>query len=262
MSGRSPVTEGDVRWQAAARLLVSRRLSGEAGPRLPESCRPVDLEDALAIQAEVTAQLKQPIGAWKCGTPAPGRVVLAPIYANTIHTASPCAVWGRAGQVRVEPELAFILGRDLPVREQPYTPDEIDGAIARTHLALELLDSRYSPDASPSFEEKLADGLVNQGLFIGPALDAAHASGPGSIAITVAVQGSAPQHYEGRHPDGDPRAPLYWLVNFLRSRGQGLCAGQAVITGSYAGALTLSLTSDASIEYGGFGAVSVRFLAK
>ncbi|MES2089226.1 MAG: hydratase [Pseudomonadota bacterium] len=247
---------------AAARLLVSRRLSGESGPRLPEVCRPVDLDDALAIQAEVTAQLNLPVGGWKCGMPAPGRVVLAPIYTNTIHTASPCAVWGRAGQVRVEPELAFILGCDLPVRAEPYTSAEIDLAVDRTHLALELLDSRYSPDAVPSFEEKLADGLVNQGLFIGPALDTAQVQGLAGIAITVTTQGGEPRHYDGRHPDGNPCAPLYWLVNYLRSHGQGLFAGQAVITGSYSGALPLPLTSEVTIEYGGLGAVSVRFCAR
>ena len=246
----------------AASLLVQRRLSGEQGLCLPQGCRPLSLDDALAIQAEVTAQLRQPIGAWKCGLPAPGRLVAAPIYVNSIHRASPCLVWGRSGQIRIEPELAFILGRDLPARAEPYDVTEVDAAIESTHLALELLDQRYSADATLTFEDKLADGLVNQGLFIGPALAADQAHGPGRIAITVTVPGSESRCYEGLHPDENPRAPLYWLANFLRSRGHSLCAGQAVITGSYAGAITLPLTSEVSIEYRGLGAVKVRFLAK
>ncbi|MFD2272062.1 hypothetical protein ACFS07_15080 [Undibacterium arcticum] len=138
----------------AATILVVRRRSGEQGPRLPESCRPSNLDAALAIQAAVSEQLGDGIAAWKCGLPAAGRLVLAPIYASTVHTSAPCAVWVRAGQARVEPELAFILGRDLPVRDLPYTPAEVDAAIARTHLALELIDSRYSDAADASFAEK------------------------------------------------------------------------------------------------------------
>src|SRR5690606_39981142 len=58
----------------------------------------------------------------------------------------------------------------LPIspRPEPYTPADVDAAIARTHLALELINSRYAEPDAAEFPEMLADGLVNQGLFIGP----------------------------------------------------------------------------------------------
>lgn len=245
---------------AAAAILVARRRSGLQGPRLPESCRPADLDAALAIQAAITAQLGDRIVAWKCGLPATGRVVLAPIYAGTVHSSARCGVWVRAGLAQVEPELAFILGRDLPVRDAPYTPAEVDAAIARTHLALELIDSRYSDAADLSFAENLADGLVNQGLLIGPQVDAAAARAASDMTIRITrVSGEASQ-LEGRHPSTDPRAPLYWLAEFLRSTGRGLQAGQAVITGSYAGCIELPLEQDIALRYGDLGTLTVHFV--
>ncbi|RJF96815.1 hydratase [Noviherbaspirillum cavernae] len=244
---------------AAASILAARRTSNEQGPRLPESCRPLDTDTALAIQAAVTAQLGERIGGWKCGMPVQGATVLAPIHAGTIHTASPCAALARTGQVRIEPELAFILGHDLPPRDAPYSTAEVDAAITRTHLALELIDSRYSNPGEADFAENLADGLLNQGLFIGPQVDGEKARMTGAMPISVTLESGEATQLDGRHPNAEPRAPLYWLVEFLRSKGQGLRAGQAVITGSYAGSFDVPAEQEITIRYGELGVLKVRF---
>jgi 2-keto-4-pentenoate hydratase len=234
----------------------------EQGPRLPESCRPADLDSALAIQTAVSALLGDRVAAWKCGLPAADSVVLASIYANAVQIGSPCAVRARAGQARVEPELAFILGRDLPARGSPYTPAEVDAAVVRTHLALELIDSRFSESANAGFAEHLADGLFNQGLFIGPQVDSEQARAASSMPIRIVRANGETTELDGHHPSVDPRAPLYWLAEFLRGKGMGLQAGQAVITGSYAGCIDLPLGQDIAIRYGSLGALSVRFERK
>jgi 2-keto-4-pentenoate hydratase len=48
----------------------------------------------------------------------------------------------------------------------------------------------------------------------------------------------------------------------LRSRGQGLQAGQAVITGSYAGSFDLPVGQQIAIRYGDLGELTVRFSQK
>lgn len=68
-----------------------------------------------------------------------------------------------------------------------------------------------------------------------------------------------PQTIQARHPDGNPRAPLYWLANFLRKRGPGLGAGQVVITGSYAGLLRLPLGRRATFDYANLARFDVTF---
>ncbi|HEY9104236.1 fumarylacetoacetate hydrolase family protein [Chitinimonas sp.] len=246
---------------AAAHILATRRLKGEQGPVLPESCRPHDLDTALAIQGAVAAQMGQAIGGWKCALPSEGKLVVAPIYAPTIHTLSPCTVWARSGKTRIEPEIAFLLGKDLPARDQPYTPAEVDTAIAASHLALELIDSRYAPEAGNLFPDNLADGLVNQGLYIGPELDANIAAQLNEFELTLEVVGETQQR-PARHPDGLPRRPLYWLAEWLRSRDQGLKAGQWVITGSYAGAVVVPVGVRLRVKFGGVGVLSVCFEEK
>lgn len=243
----------------AAAILVGRRRSGEQGPRLPEDCRPSDSDSAWAIQVAVSTEVGQQTGAWKCSLPVEARIIAAPIYSETIHNVSPCSAIARSGEVRIEPELAFILGQDLPAREQPYTPDEVDAAIASTHLALELIDSRYSDPDAVSAEEHLADGLLNQGLFIGPqvANDLARASH--TMEIHVALDKGREVVLEGRHPSADPRAPLHWLAEFLRSKGQGLQAGQVVITGSYVPSFTVPVGQRIAIRYGSLGKLEVQF---
>jgi 2-keto-4-pentenoate hydratase len=239
----------------AATELVNRRRAHRQGDALPEHCRPADVTAALAIQRAVTRQLGAVIGGWKCALPSPGKLVLAPLYRQSIHTTSPCPVRVRGdGILRVEPELAYVLGRDLPVRDQPYAPAEIDSAIADTHLALELLESRYTDHHAVDFLDNLADGLVNQGLFLGPLVD----DDAGSGELDLQIDGTP---VPGRHPDGNPRLPLYWLANALHSQGDYLRAGQVVITGSYAGNVPLATGVPVQIRYGALGTLSVSFAA-
>lgn len=246
----------------AARILAERRRSGVQAERLPRDCRPEDLESALAIQAAVTRDLGARIGGWKCLEPPPGRLVVAPIHAEDIHRGVPVSVWAPEGFARIEPELAFVLGRDLPPRDYPYRNSEVDQAIAHTHLVLELIHSRYADPAEVAFPEMLADGLLNQGLFIGPEVDPELALEASELPITLHTRSAGPERHQGRHPNTHPRAPLYWLVEFLRSRGKGLKAGEIIITGSYAGVLEAPMEEPVRVQFGELGEISVSFKAR
>ena len=254
--------------QEAAAILVKRRQSGTQGDRLPESCRPTNLEQALAIQAAVSESWceleNDTIGGWKCLLPPQDKVIVGPIYTRTIDSVAPVALWPKPADknlARIEPELVFFFGKDLPARAEPYTAAEVDAAISRTHMALELINCRYTDPSVCEFPEMLADGLVNQGLFIGPEVDSQKAASAGKIAIKVTHNGEVHTH-DGKHPNDNPRAPLYWLAEFLRSQGQGIVAGQAVITGSYAGVLEVPVNTEVSLEYADLGVMKVNFRAK
>ena len=254
---------------AAARILVERRMSGTQGERLPEACRPQDLEQALAIQTAVSERwcelMDDSIGGWKCLLPPENKLVVGPIYTRTIDAVPPVSLWAKPGAAniaRIEPELAFFFGKDLPARAEPYAPAEVDAAIARTHMALELINGRYSDPASCEFPEMLADGLVNQGLFIGPVVDSANAAAASSFTITFTCANGEVIERQGQHPNTHPRAPLYWLAEFLRSRGQGIVAGQAVITGSFAGVIEVPMNTEIRIDYAGLGSMQVSFTAR
>src|SRR5690242_7122844 len=116
--------------ESAAQFLLAARRRGTPGTRIPEAARPATVADALRIQARVTALLGQAIGGYKCSLPTDAKPeTLAPIFAPSIAWSSPYAVAGTGGTARVEPEIAFLLGRDLPPRATPYRDEEVRDAI-------------------------------------------------------------------------------------------------------------------------------------
>ena len=231
---------------------------------MPESCRPVEPIEALAIQQRVQSLLGVETGGWKASVPTAERPIsCAAIFAPTIVRASPCAVIAHGESVRIEPEIAFVLERDLPQRATPYREDEVRAAIAETRLVLEILDSRYADPAGVTFPELLADQVSNQGLFVGPVLGNALQRDLERFAIAIDAPTGAVHRKEGCHPDGHPLRPFCWLANFLAGRAEigGLKAGDIVTTGSYAGALEVPLATPLSVRFGDLGAIEVTLIA-
>jgi 2-keto-4-pentenoate hydratase len=273
--------------ESAAQYLLAARRRGTPGPRIPEADRPSTAADGLAIQARLAALIAQPIGGYKCSAPTePRPVACAPIFAPAIATTSSYAVQGTGGTARVEPEIAFVIGRDLPARATPYNDNEVRDAIGEARFALEIMGSRYADPASAAFPELLADFISNQGLFVGPALAdpwqrrleafpltiragdsvtsgvgppqaASCAPSGGSEAATAASVGVVFATRDGKHPDGHPLRPLYWLANYLAAQGNPLRAGQIVTTGSYCGVIDAPLGKPLTFTYGDLGSLSV-----
>ena len=73
--------------ERAAQYLAELRRERRAGPRLPEDCRPRDVESALAVQSRVGQLLGGSIGGWKCSAPSGERIMAAPIYAADIENS-------------------------------------------------------------------------------------------------------------------------------------------------------------------------------
>ncbi|MGX9462321.1 hypothetical protein ACWXWU_13955 [Shewanella sp. A14] len=169
---------------------------------------------------------------WKCSVPQKnGLVILAPILPKIASFYDECAIIPniRDGQAvaLIEPEIAFILGEDIEPNRY-YTNNEIDHAISETHMALELIQHHFSDAQLASFCQKLADGLSNQGLLLGPEIDKSVAYQASHIDILVR-QSLFVQQFVGTHPCDLPQNPMYWLVNYLAKLGIGLSAGQAII---------------------------------
>ena len=252
--------------EAAARHLAAARTARRPGARLPASCRPADADTGLAIQRRVGEMLGMAIGGWKCSVPSAERkIAAAPIFAPTIVSVAPCPIVPIAGKARVEPEIAFVLARDLPARATPYDEADVRAAIGEVRLVLELMGPRYADPAAVTFPELLADSIANQGLFVGPVLSNAVGLPLDAFAIVIDGADGTLITRDGKHPDGHPLRPLYWLANFLAAGGYGegvsLNAGQIVTTGSYCGVVDVPLETVLAIRYGDIGTLSVQFSA-
>ena len=126
------------------------------------------------------------VGGWKCLLPlAEDKFVVAPIFSGSVQQGEVCELFADNDVVRVEPEIAFTLAKSLPANQEGYSEAQINDAIGSCHMALELMQSRFADDSGAEFYEKLADGLVNQGLFIGPEIDREKAFTSAEINIEV-----------------------------------------------------------------------------
>jgi len=248
-------------FELAARELADRRRAGRLGPGLDAAGRPADIAGALALQRRVAELFGDAIGGWKAAMPVPGRLIVAPLFASTLRRASPAAMRVRRTMATIEPEVAFVLARDLPPRERPYAEDEVRDAIGEARLVLELMGNRFDDPAAVTFPEILADFANNQALYVGPVVPDALARPLDRIAITIDTPSGRLMTLDGKHPDGHPLMPLTWLANFLPTQGRHLRAGEIVTTGSYAGALDVPLDVPLTIAFGDLGTLAVELTA-
>ena len=247
------------RIDAAARELALARAQRRQIEQLPESCKPANDEDALAIQQRIVQLLGDKIGGWKVSMPRGEHVFLAPLLASTIGSGSRYAIVPNTGVARIEPEVAFVIGKDFPPRAEEYAESDLPGAIKEARLILEIIGSRIADPNAVPFVEFLADSINNQGLLLGPAVANIFERQLEALSITVSDPSGTLMTHDGKHPNGHPLRPLLWLANFLSSRGDTLKAGSVVTTGSYAGVLEVPLDTPLSVSYGDLGKLDVTF---
>jgi len=241
--------------ESAAKALVARRQNGELTGRLSPQQRPDSAASAFALQQAVVAKMSDSVAGWKCALPISDGPVVAPIFAGTLYQGERCPIIEDNGSCKIEPEIAFRFGKDLPPRQQPYSEAEVRDALAGASLALELIINRYLPDEEASFLEHLADCLFNQGLYIGPSIELDDAFAASEMELNLSGPGIEPQTFAGKHPNGLPQTPLYWLVNFLSEQGVGIKAGQQVITSSYAGVIEVEPGQPFKLQIGDLGSI-------
>src|SRR5262245_60764089 len=194
----------------AARELAAARTERRQIDRLAEQYRPASDEDALAIQQRVKELLGERTGGWKCSLPRGESVFLAPLLASTIQSGSQCRVDAPGGVVRIEPEVAFVLGTDILPRATPYIEADLLHSIREARLVLEIIGSRLADPSAVPFVEFLADSLNNQGMFLGPVVPNALDRDLETLRITVSSPSGTLIEHDGRHPNGHPLRPLVW----------------------------------------------------
>jgi 2-keto-4-pentenoate hydratase len=253
-------TDRDRMYRAAEILLRARR---ELMPvaDLPEELRPTTLQEAYALQ-DILGLALSPIAGWKIGAPAPDA---APLYA-------PMPAWGgyipSGGRLSrdlrrmrgVEAEIAFLIGKDLPPRSQDYTREEIIGAIASAHPAIELLESAFLDPDQATRLAVIGDLQMNGGFAWGPAVPDWQSIDLRKESVTVSVD--AEIRFEGT-ASNTAGTDLLRLVVFLANEGAartgGLREGDWVTTGSWSGIALVSPGQSVRVRFSHFGEVDVFF---
>lgn len=244
---------------------VARRLrdaySGGAIPPLRDALEPTDAAAAYAVQTINTryweAQGRRIVGR-KAGLTA--KAVQAQLGVDqpdfgVLFDDMRIADGGRLDpartlQPKVEAEIAFILGADLP--DPATTADDVAAAIASVHAAIEIVDSRIA-DWKITFADTVADNgssaffvLAEEGLpLAGLDLEGA--------AMEMRINGAAASTGVGAAALGNPLNAAAWLARTLAGRGEPLKAGDILLAGALGPMVVLSPGDHVHAHIAGIG---------
>lgn len=138
---------------------------------------------------------------------------------------------------RVEAEIAFRLGRDLPGPDVDV--ETARRAVSSVFLALEVIDTRFT-DWQIGLADSVADNASCARVFMGAMVSLDPGWDLGAEQLVVCVDGIAVASGEGRAVLGDPFNPLVWLARRLTSLGTSLRAGDLVLAGAVHASIPLS----------------------
>jgi 2-keto-4-pentenoate hydratase len=266
----TPISAADRnRMHRAAEILLAARRERAPIAVLPEDLRPSNLAEAYALQ-DILALSCSPIGGWKIGAPSPDATPLfcpMPLWGGFARAGNPASIPGSTKisshfhRMRgVEAEIAFVLGEDLPRREQPYTQDEVAAAVGSAHPAIEILESAFlDPDRSDRLSV-LGDLQMNGGFVLGPAFAGWSTVDFAQESVRVVVDGAI--RFEGT-ASNTAGTNLLRLVTYLANEGAartgGLRKGDVVTTGSWSGKTLADAGSVVEIAFTRFGALQIIF---
>jgi 2-keto-4-pentenoate hydratase len=197
---------------------------------------------AYAAQAALSdwfaAQGGGPVGGYKIGATNPAMQgylgIHEPVYGRILRAnllPSGTRIDGcRAGDFGIEPEIAFRIGRDLPLRDD-WTRDAISAEVDAVAPALEIVENRYGDFAAAGLGLLTADDFFQRAAVLG---DWCPPSGTdlGAVTVTATIDDAEAGRGAGAAVMGHPAEPLAWLANALARAGLGLKAGDVVLTGS------------------------------
>jgi len=251
----------------AADILWQARLAGKRLEILPEDCRPRSLDEGYAIQDLMAARCGQKTAGWKIAAtseagqrhigvsePLAGR-----LFADFILPDGARRDAGPMHMRVVEAEFAFRFGRDLPPRGSPYDVEEVMAGAVGLHLAIELPDARFERFAEIGPPSIAADDAFAAWYILGPQIANWRRLDLPAQPVRATRNGRPAGEGSGANALGDPRLALAWLVNERAKRGDGVKAGEVVITGTCLKPVEIEPGDHVIIEFPGLGEMKVAF---
>ncbi|MDN3359052.1 2-keto-4-pentenoate hydratase [Actinomadura sp. DC4] len=156
---------------------------------------------------------------------------------------------------RVEVEVGFVLGADLPGED--CTEADVLAATERVVPAIELIDSRIA-DWRIKLADTIADNASSAGYVIGEGVPPA---GLDLTAIEATLRRDGEFVVAGRSDAvlGDPVIAVAWLARKVASFGVRLHAGHVVLPGSCTRAIDAARGQTFTADFTGLGSVSLTF---
>jgi 2-keto-4-pentenoate hydratase len=269
MTGSAPPREGGGAVpvsEQAARLLREARRARQPIEALPGVFKPSSLSEAYAIQrAFVAASGASPRG-YKVGLTSKRAQRMLNAHAPIWGTVLDGGIFESPARLSVkdfvfcgiEPEVAIVLGRDLPARKKSYSEEDARSATARLHPAIEIVSSAYGEAWSKVGQNALAaDNGVHGCLILGEGVEDWSQLDLAALAVDLEVDGKPHSDGVGANALGGAMSVIAWLANALHQEGLYLKAGDVVTTGVVTDVPLLGQGQKAKARFQGLGEVEV-----
>ena len=162
---------------------------------------------------------------------------------------------GRLIQPKIEAEVAFIVGRDLQTPAPTY--GEFLNALAYAVPALEIVDSAIA-DWKISLFDTVADN-ASSGLYVlGDQPVGIGALSLSDLGMTMTRNGSSVSVGAGSACLGHPLRAAHWLACTMAERGQGLKAGEVILSGALGPMVPVQAGDFVQARIAALGTVSCR----
>lgn len=160
-------------------------------------------------------------------------------------------------QPRVEPEIAFVLAREL--RGPGVSRQDVLATAEYVTPALEIIDSRIR-DWKITLADTIADNASSGRVVLGEQKTKPSAIDLAVVAMTLEKNGALVEQGLGSAVLGHPAEPVAWLANKLAEFGQTLASGSVIIPGALCRAVPVGVGDSIVANFEGLGTVSVRFV--
>lgn len=151
---------------------------------------------------------------------------------------------------RVEPEVAFLLGK--PLRGPGITIDQVRAATEAVAVALEIVASRIV-DWKLTLRDTVADNASSGAVVLGDWMPYSQDLRLAEARASLWLNGVEIDCGLGSAVLGDPAAAVAWLANALAPFGTDLLPGQIVMSGSFTTAAFVHPGDTASATVSGLG---------
>lgn len=163
---------------------------------------------------------------------------------------------GAVLQPRIEGEIAFVLRHEL--RGDRITPEAVIAATDFVCPAIEICDSRIA-GWDIRIEDTIADNASSGFVVLGARRPTPSLPELAAIALSLRHNGAVAAEGRGAACLGNPAIAVAWLAEALSRLGDGLGAGELVMSGALAKMLPAAPGDAFTADFGAFGTVSVGF---
>lgn len=248
----------------AAEIVAARKSGVQTMMDWPDPAP--NMDDAMAIQAEVFAQFDSPRIGWKVGATneaaQKGFNIDGPFYGPMVEAIvmtsgddlkkTPCVG-------ACEPEYAFKMARDYPASGEEINAETAAAAVDTLHIAIEVIGRTIGhPDYANGLGVAMDFG-GNVAFVVGPEVANWQDQDLTNSPVHSKVDGEVVSSGNGEPVMGNPINSLVWMAQTLAANGLQFKAGEWVSTGTCTPPAPAAAGTTYTATFGEFGDVSVNF---